>query len=84
MRLSVTTEKSLKVIVYGEKKGKAKHDHVGDGTIALDAILAGLVKKQTIEIMHEGESAGLVNLEFEVMSQMAPNIGGQPIAGMGL
>ena len=84
MRLSVTTEKSLKVIVYDEEKFKAKHDHVGDGTIALDAILAGLVKKQTIEIMHKGKSAGLVNLEFEVMSAMAPAVGGQPIAGMGL
>ena len=84
LRFKVTTEKSLKIIVYDEEKLKAKHDHVGDATIVLDKILAGQVKKQTIEIMHKGKSAGVVNLEFDLMNQMAANIGGQLIAGMGL
>ena len=84
LRFKVTSEKSMKVIVYDEENLKAKHDHVGDGTIDLDRILAGHVKKQTIEIKHKGKSAGVVNLEFDLMNQMAANIGGKLLAGMNL
>ena len=79
MRLCVTTERSMKVSVFDHEKFKANHDLVGDGTIDVDGIKAGLVKRQTIEILHKGKHAGLVNLEFEAMSQMAPL---QPGAGM--
>ena len=82
MRLQVTTEKSMKVTVFDEEKFKSKHDLVGDGTIDLDGIKAGLVKKQTIEILYKGKHAGLVNLEFETLGQLAPLTGstvmGQP------
>ena len=84
LRFKVTTEKTMKVIVYDEEKMKAKHDHVGDGTINLDRILAGHVKKQTLQIMHKGKSAGSINLEFEVMNQMAANVGSKLVAGMNL
>ena len=73
MRLSVTTEKSLKITVYDEEKFKAKHDLVGAAFIDLDGIKAGLVKKQTIEIAHKGKSAGLVNLEFMLLIEIVPN-----------
>ena len=84
MRLQVTTEKSMKVTVFDEEKFKSKHDLVGDGTIDLDGIKAGLVKKQTIEILYKGKHAGLVNLEFEALGQLAPLTGGQPPAGTAL
>ena len=84
LRFKVTSEKSMKVIVYDEENLKAKHDHVGDGTIDLDRILAGHVKKQTIEIKHKGKSAGVVNLEFDLMNQMAANVGGKLLAGINL
>ena len=82
MRLSVTTEKSMKVTVFDHEALKAKHDLVGEGTIDVDGIKAGLVRKQTIEILYKGKHAGLVNLEFDAMAAMAPVVGGQPMAGM--
>ena len=82
MRLSVTTEKSLKITVFDHEALKAKHDLVGEGTIDVEGIKAGLVRKQTIEIQWKGKHAGMVNLEFDAMAAMAPVAGGPPMAGM--
>ena len=62
----------MKIAVFDHESLKANHDLVGDATIDVDGIKAGLVKKQTIEILYKGKHAGVVNLEFDAMAAMAP------------
>ena len=74
----------MKVTVFDEEAYKAKHDLVGEVTVDLAKILAGEVQEQTIEIKHKNKKAGDVNLQFDVMSLMAANVGTSLLAGLGL
>ena len=45
LRFKITSETSMKLIVYDEEKMKAKHDLVGDAIFFLNKVCSGQVKK---------------------------------------
>ena len=74
----------MKLIVYDEEKLKQKHDLVGDAIVFLNKVCSGQVKKQQVEILHKGKSAGFVNIEFDFMTQLGQQVGNKLVAGLNL
>jgi len=70
LRFKITSETQMKLIVYDEEKMKAKHDLVGDAIVFLNKVCSGELKKQSVEILHKGKSAGTVNIEFDFMTKL--------------
>jgi len=49
---------------------KAKHDLIGDAVFFLNKVFTGEAKRQQIEILHKGKSAGVVNIELDFMTKL--------------
>ena len=50
----------------------------------MNKICSGELKKHQVEITYKGKSAGLVNIEFDFMSNLSKQVGNKLVAGLNL